>query len=169
MKVDMKEKVLVYGLAFLMLLVTAFAEEGVMAEELQVVHVVDGDTLDVWMNGEEVRIRLLGVDTPETVRPGSPVECFGKQASGFTESSLLGEIVSIETDPTQSEYDRYGRLLAYVFLEGESLSFNQKLLREGYGTLYRSRIPIQLQDQFEESERLARENDKGLWGEGCEI
>lgn len=169
MKVDMKEKVLVYGLAFLMLLVTTFAEEGSMVENLQVVDVIDGDTLDVWMDGKEVRIRLLGVDTPETVRPGSPVECFGRQASEFTKKALLGEVVSIETDPTQSEYDRYGRLLAYVFLEGESLSFNQKLLSDGYATLYRNSVPIQLFEQFEEAERLARENDRGLWGEGCEV
>lgn len=165
----MKEKVLVYGLAFLMLLVTAYAEEGAMTEESQVTDVIDGDTIDIFLDGKEVRVRLLGVDTPETVRPGSPVECFGKESSKFTEESLLGEIVSIETDPTQSEYDRYGRLLAYVFLKGESISFNQKLLSEGYATLYRSRIPIELQDQFEEAERLARDNDKGLWGYDCDV
>lgn len=163
----MKEKILVYGLAFLMLLVTAYAEEGIIADEYQIVNVVDGDTVDIWMNGEEIRIRLLGVDTPETVRPGSPVECFGKESSKYTEESLLGEIVSIETDPTQAEYDRYGRLLAYIYLDGDSLSFNQTLLREGYATVYKNRIPIQLQDQFIEAERLAREEDKGLWGNDC--
>ncbi len=150
-----------------MVLVTAYAEEGVIADEYEVVNVVDGDTIDVWLGGNETRIRLLGVDTPETVRPGSPVECFGKEASRYTEESLLGKIVSLETDRTQAEYDRYGRLLAYIFLDGESVSFNQTLLREGYATVYRSSVPIELQDQFLEAERLAREEDKGLWGDGC--
>jgi micrococcal nuclease len=164
-----KEKVLIYDLALLMMLVTAYAEEGVIADEYQVTDVIDGDTIDVWMNGKETRVRLLGVDTPETVRPGSPVECFGKEASNYTESMLLGEIVYLETDSSQAEYDRYGRLLAYVYLEGSNVSFNQMLLAEGYANMYKNNVPIKYEADFAESERLAREYNKGLWGANCEI
>lgn len=165
----MKEKFLIYGLAFLMMLVTAYSEEGVIADEYQVVDVIDGDTIDVWMNGQEVRVRLLGVDTPETVRPGSPVECFGKESSKYTESMLLGEIVYLETDPSQAEYDRYGRLLAYVYIGNSEISFNKILLEEGYASMYKNNIPIKYEEEFLEAERLARKYNKGLWGADCLI
>ena len=133
----------------------------------EVTHVVDGDTFDIWKDGEEVRVRLLGVDTPETVHPSKPVECFGKEASDFTRLELLGDWVEIEFDTTQGEYDRYGRILVYVYEDGEEVSFNERLLREGYANRYISNVPILYADEFDEALDWARENRVGLWGSDC--
>jgi len=77
-----------------------------------VVHVVDGDTLDVDLAGTVERVRLIGIDTPETVKPNTPVECFGRDASAYAKYLLDGQAVYIEDDPSQDSRDRYGRLLA---------------------------------------------------------
>jgi len=83
-----------------------------------VISVVDGDTVDVvdGSGGGRVRVRVLGIDTPETKDPRRPVQCWGPEASAFAERVLLGQRVSLYTDPTQSTRDRYGRLLAYIVL-----------------------------------------------------
>lgn len=133
----------------------------------EVTHVVDGDTFDILKDGEEIRVRLLGVDTPETVHPSKPVECFGKEASDFTRLELLGDWVEIEFDKTQGEYDRYGRILVYVYEDGEEISFNERLLREGYANRYISNVPILYADEFDEALDWARENGIGLWGRTC--
>lgn len=162
---------LFFGFAYL----TAGAEEvldnvdkEIRSDSLfEVTHVVDGDTFDIWKDGEEVRVRLLGVDTPETVHPSKPVECFGKEASEFTRLELLGDWVEIEFDSSQSRYDRYGRILVYVYEDGEETSFNERLLREGYANRYISNVPILYADEFDEALDWARENGIGLWGRDC--
>ena len=82
-----------------------------------VTKVVDGDTLAIDMNDKTVTLRLIGIDTPETVDPRKPIECFGVEASNKAKELLAGEFVRIEQDPTQSEFDKYGRLLVYVYRE----------------------------------------------------
>lgn len=133
-----------------------------------VTRVVDGDTIVVTKNGMEDRVRLLGIDTPETVHPTKEVECFGKEASNFTTHHLAGERVQLETDQTQGLRDQHDRLLAYVYL-GDGSLFNQTLVHEGYAYEYTYDEPYKYQRVFRQAERDAREQKDGLWADGvCE-
>ncbi len=97
----------------------------------QVIEVVDGDTIRVARDGRADTVRLLGVDTPETVAPGQPVECLGPEATAFTRRALAGRTVRLEFDVETR--DAYGRLLAFVHVGARR--FNDELLRRGYATL----------------------------------
>ncbi len=125
---------------------------------LTVERVVDGDTF-VLAGGE--RVRLIGVDTPETVRPGTAVQTYGKEASDFAKKSLTGKKVRLEFDV--SEKDRYGRLLAYVYLE-DGTFLNELLLQEGYAQVMTVPPNVHYADHFVEVQRAARDAGKGLWG-----
>lgn len=126
--------------------------------------VVDGDTIEVSLNGKTERVRLIGVDSPEVADERKPVRCFGKEASNKAKEVLDGKIVSLESDPTQGEKDRYGRLLRYVFLN--DLNFNKFMLSEGYAHEYTyNSNPYKYQLEFRKAEGKARENKKGLWAD----
>ena len=127
-----------------------------------VVKVVDGDTIDVVIDGTTERLRLIGINTPETVDPRKTVQCFGKEASGKAKSLLTGAKVSLEQDSSQGERDTYGRLLVYVFLE-DGTHFNQYMIAEGYAHEYTYRIPYKYQAEFKAAQASARANEKGLW------
>ncbi len=122
-----------------------------------VVRVVDGDTL--LLDGDE-RVRLIGVDTPETVHPRKPVEYFGKEASAFTRQMAEGQEVWLEYEPGDTK-DRYGRTLAYVYLSDGTL-LNLEIIRQGYGHAY-VKYPFSRMDEFREAEREARSAGRGLW------
>jgi micrococcal nuclease len=126
-------------------------------------HIVDGDTVDILLNGRSERVRLIGVDTPETVDPRRPVECFGREASAFTAALLAGQTVGVELDPTQGERDRYGRLLAYLWLADGRL-VNYELIAQGYAHEYTYDLPYKYQIVFKDAQRRAREGEVGLWG-----
>ncbi|MEK7473339.1 MAG: thermonuclease family protein [Patescibacteria group bacterium] len=129
-----------------------------------VTHVVDGDTFDVDMNGKTERLRMIGVDTPETVDPRKPVQCFGKEASAKTKELLTGKRVTLEADPSQGERDKYDRLLRYAFLpDGRNLAL--VLIQEGYAHEYTYNTPYKYQQMFKDAERAAREGKKGLWAD----
>ena len=130
-----------------------------------VIRVVDGDTIIVRINNKEERIRLIGLDTPETVDPRKPVECFGKEASDEAKKILTGKIVHLETDSSQGSRDSYGRLLAYVILP-DGTNFNEFMIAEGYGYEYTYKIPYKYQTEFKKAEKIAHENKKGLWADG---
>ena len=139
------------------------------ASETFAVHsIIDGDTFRISTPDGTDAVRLLGVDTPETVHPSRPVECFGQEASAAAKRLLTGERVRLETDPTQGERDQYGRRLAYVYLEdGEMV--NELLIRGGYAHEYTYRLPYRYQERFQAAERAAREAKAGLWADGvCE-
>ncbi len=121
-----------------------------------VVRVVDGDT--VILNGRE-RVRLIGVDTPETVDPRRPIQYFGKEASAFTKRMVEGKRVRLEYDQTRK--DRYGRTLAYVYLE-DGTHLNAEIVKRGYGHAY-TRFPFRYMEEFRRYEREAREAGRGLW------
>ncbi|MDD2890866.1 MAG: thermonuclease family protein [bacterium] len=134
----------------------------------KVVNVVDGDTIDVEMGGGKERLRLIGIDTPETVDPRKPVQCFGKEASDKAKELLLGKMVSLEADPTQGERDKYDRLLRYVFLE-DGTFFNKEMIEQGYAHEYTYDTPYKYQTEFKQAENEARENKRGLWGDICNV
>lgn len=132
-----------------------------------VVRVIDGDTIVVEINGAQEKVRLIGVNTPETVNPRKQVECFGKEASAFVKNILSGQFVRLESDINQDDRDKYGRLLRFVFLE-DGTPVNKKIIEEGYGHEYTYRAAYQYQAEFKTAERIAREGKRGLWGDVCE-
>lgn len=131
----------------------------------QVIKVVDGDTIQVEMNGKKETLRLIGIDTPETVDPRKPVQCFGLEASAKTKELLSGKRVTLEADPTQGERDKYKRLLRYVHLE-DGTFVNELLIREGFAHEYTYQSnPYIYQSEFKEAEIFAQTNKKGLWAD----
>jgi len=106
---------------------------------------------------------LLGVNTPETVDPGRPVQCYGKEASSFAKKTLGGQRIKLEGDPEADEYDKYGRLLRNIYL-ADGTDFNAELVSQGYAQAYVS-FP-QNADRKAELRRLeseAKEAKRGVW------
>ena len=128
----------------------------------RVIRVIDGDTIVVDFEGVTTTVRLLGVDTPETVHPEKPVQCFGPEASAKTKELLEGQSVRLEEDPTQGHLDKYGRTLAYVFLPDGTL-IDEILISQGYGKEYTYHTAYKYQTLFKKDESLARANQLGLW------
>ncbi len=131
----------------------------------QVIKVVDGDTIDVSINGEAEKLRLIGINTPETVDPRRPVECFGKEASARAKEILTNKQVTLEYDPTQDKVDKYGRTLAYVIL-ADGTNFNKKMIEDGYAYEYTYEKPYKYQTEFKAAQKRAEDNKRGLWGAG---
>ena len=127
-----------------------------------VVRVVDGDTIIVRRGAQAVRVRLIGVDTPETVHPRKPVEPYGREASVFLSNLLTGERVWLVDDGDEAAADRYGRLLAYVYRWPDALFVNAELVRQGYGRAY-TRFRFRHRGRFQQLERFAEAAGKGLW------
>ncbi len=132
-----------------------------------VVSIVDGDTVDVMLESGVERLRLIGIDTPETVDPRKPVECFGLEASRRAKEILTDEKVRLEHDPSQGERDKYGRLLRYVFLS-DGTNVNLQMVAEGYAHEYTHSLPYQYQAEFRAAETSARAAGAGLWGAVCD-
>ncbi|MEI7620273.1 MAG: thermonuclease family protein [Candidatus Falkowbacteria bacterium] len=129
----------------------------------EVVKVVDGDTITVIVDGKKIGIRMIGLDTPETVDPRKKVQCFGREASDKSKELLSGKKVRLESDDTQGDKDKYDRLLRYVFLEDGTL-FNKWMIENGFGFEYTyDSNPYKYQFDFQAAENLARENNRGLW------
>ena len=148
------------------------ADEPPGLEEARVVRVVDGDTIVVEVTGrtegpgagaapegEEQRVRLIGIDTPESVKPGSPVECFGREASAAAKALLEGQDVQLVKDV--EERDSYDRLLRYVYIGSEMA--NARLVANGYASAYTYPPNVRHADLFVDLERQARERGLGLW------
>jgi len=133
----------------------------------KVSRVVDGDTADIVIDNKyEVRVRLIGVDTPETVHPQKQVEAYGKEASNFLTNLLKGEEVYLEYENNaKPEYDIYGRLLAYFYRAPDGLFVNLEIIRQGYGHAY-TKYPFKYMELFRAYEKRASENEKGLWAQG---
>ncbi len=135
-------------------------------ERVIVSQVYDGDTIVVHRGWRKTTIRLIGVDTPETGRPDTPVQFYGPEASDFTRKSLLGKWVDLEFDSPNrpgGSIDRYGRTLAYV-ITGEGKNFDLELVRLGYGRAY-TRYPFRYMNEFKAAERAARAAGLGMWSQ----
>jgi len=127
-----------------------------------VVRVIDGDTIVVVIDGLEYRVRYIGINTPETVDPRKPVEYYGREASQRNRELVEGQTVELEKDV--SETDQYGRLLRYVWVDGDMV--NAILVREGYARVSTYPPDVKYQELFLDLEREAREAERGLWT-GC--
>jgi micrococcal nuclease len=158
-------------IGLILILVLAFAISSFAAKEKSTIYkfagsvqgrcirVVDGDTIVVDLGGRRERVRLIGIDTPETVHPQKPVEYFGKEASEFTRRMVEGKEVTLKFDWQQR--DKYKRLLAYVYLlDGTFL--NAEIVKQGYGFAY-TRYPFKYMEEFRRHENEARGKNRGLW------
>jgi len=132
--------------------------------EFRVERVIDGDTLIISAlddNGKPTRIRLWGVDTPETVKPNHKVDHFGPEASQFARIMCEGKVVRIGLDPDRSSRDRYGRLLAYIILpDGRML--NRLLIERGFG-YFDPRYKHRYYSEFATTQSDAQAGRRGLW------
>ena len=137
-------------------------EESFNESLVMVTKVIDGDTIAVSLNGKQETLRLIGIDSPETVDPRKPVQCYGQEASNKAKSILLGKDIFLEADETQGERDKYKRLLRYViFPNGEN--FNLQMIKEGFAHEYTYDLPYKYQAEFKAAQKFARENNLGLW------
>jgi micrococcal nuclease len=130
----------------------------------RVVRAVDGDTLEVAIDdGPTETVRLIGVDTPETVKPDTPVQCFGPQASRFEHEHVEGHRVRLLTGVEPRDY--YGRLLAYVWVEGPALPrfLEVELLRRGLARTLTFHPNDRFAHRFEGIAQKAARRGKGLW------
>ena len=128
-----------------------------------VVRAVDGDTIRVNRNGEEIVIRFIGLDTPETVAPDRPVECFGPEASARTKELVEGGQVWLEYDEASGLTDKYDRTLAFVWLDRQTM-LNELLIAEGYAEEVTYTDGYAHQRDFQDAERAAQSAGIGLWG-----
>ncbi|HPX52626.1 MAG TPA: thermonuclease family protein [Candidatus Paceibacterota bacterium] len=145
--------------------------------DYKIIRVVDGDTLEIKrLDGKAVedvekvmKVRLIGINSPESVDPRRPVECFGKEASAYMKNVAEGRVAALEFDFTQNKFDDYGRLLAYIFVKDSGLAdnnvrfLNEEMIKEGYAYEYTYNYPYKYQAQFKLLENTARINYVGLW------
>jgi micrococcal nuclease len=127
----------------------------------RVVRVVDGDTVVVQTAGRTERVRYIGVDTPESVKPGTPVQCFAKAASSANRRLVAGEAVRLVHDAEAR--DRYGRTLAYVYRASDGLFVNAELVRDGYARPLAIKPNVAHAAEFVRLAASARRAGRGLW------
>jgi micrococcal nuclease len=127
----------------------------------QVLRVIDGDTVQVQVEGRRERVRYIGVDTPESVRPGAPVQCFAKRASAFNARLVAGERVRLVSDAERR--DRHGRLLAYVYRVRDGLFVNAELVRRGYARTLTIPPNVAHAVELRRLAAAARRKGRGLW------
>jgi micrococcal nuclease len=125
----------------------------------KVIKVTDGDTFDIEINGKTETVRMLLVDTPETVHPNKPVQPFGKEASAFTTQLLLGKSVKLEAD--KEDKDQYGRLLRYVYIDGKSVQ--EQLLEKGYARVSIYEPNTKYVTKYQQIETEAKNKKIAVW------
>lgn len=125
--------------------------------------IVDGDTIVVSIGGRDERVRLIGIDTPESVKPDAAVECYGHEASEYT-TGLVPPGTTLHLERDVEPRDDYGRILAYVFRADDGLFVNDDIVRHGYARTLRIRPNTTYADQLRRSADSARDEGLGLWG-----
>lgn len=136
-------------------------------QEAKVVKVIDGDTINVSFNGKTETVRFIGINSPETVDPRKPVECFGEKASAVAKENLTGETIWLESDPSQSDRDKYNRLLRYVWTDEGFVDFGKVMIATGFAYEYTYDIPYKYQKEYKQAQKEAEEGKKGLWADSA--
>jgi micrococcal nuclease len=129
--------------------------------QARVVRVVDGDTIRVRVGDRVERVRYIGIDTPESVKPGTPVQCYAKRAAAANAALVAGQRVRLVGDVEHR--DRYGRLLAYVYREGDGAFVNALLVRDGYARTLTIAPNVAHAAELARLARAARRAGRGLW------
>jgi len=129
--------------------------------EYPVAYVVDGDTFKAKIGRKTITVRMLGINTPETVDPRKPAECYGHEASEETRSLLVGHTVRLKANPNREKKDRYGRYLLYVYTG--DLFVNKYLVQDGFAREYTFGKPYSFQAEFKKAEGEAKVAGMGLW------
>ncbi|OCB53253.1 nuclease [Mycobacterium vulneris] len=139
-----------------------------MATTADVLRAVDGDTIDIRDDVRgRLRVRILGIDTPETKKPGYSIGCWGPEATEFAKSTMVGRRVALQTDPTQDRTDRYGRTLAYL-VRADGWDYSVEAVRAGMAHAYvYGGHPVVRYDAIAAAEDEARQAHRGLWGPLC--
>jgi len=128
----------------------------------KVVRIIDGDTFEATVGGKLHKIRLMGIDTPESKKKGTPVECYAKEAEQKLTELIDNKTITLETEGIP--YGMYGRIIAYAEVDG--IDIGKTLIKEGYAEVY-TKSPFERMDEYRAAEEEARNKDKGLWGETC--
>ncbi len=151
---------IIFLLGFIFNQISPSTPTPISPEEVKVTRVIDGDTVEL-ESGQHVR--YIGIDTPETVDPRKPVQCFGEEASKKNKELVEGKVVKLQKDV--SDKDKYGRLLRYVYVASGSgeLFVNLELVRQGFAHSYTYPPDVKYQAEILEAEKEARENSLGLW------
>lgn len=136
-------------------------------QEAKVIRVIDGDTIEISINGTIEKVRFIGVDTPETVDPRKTVQCFGEKASKVTKDALTNQTVWLESDSTQGNRDKYSRLLRYVWTDDEKVDFGKVLIATGFAYEYTYNTPYKYQSSYKQAQSEAEQGKKGLWADGA--
>ena len=141
---------------------TTVAAPGTVDPNATVEYVIDGDTVDFIIDGREERVRLIGIDTPETKKPNSPIECFGPEATDFMQELLpVGTPVRIERDIVNR--DDYGRILGYVYRAEDGIFVNYEMMRQGFAQPLSIKPNTVFAPMFADAARAAERDDIGLW------
>ena len=151
----------------LLLVTVACGRDSAAAPDLDpgaatVERVVDGDTLVIRVQGQTERVRLIGIDTPESVDPRRPVECFGKEAAAHL-AELLPEGTPVRLERDVEARDRFDRLLAYVYRQRDDLFVNLAMVRDGFAAVATFPPNVAHVESFVSAQREAREASRGLW------
>jgi micrococcal nuclease len=132
----------------------------------EVIRIIDGDTIEVQKNGKTERVRLIGVDTPETSHPQKGLECYGPESTEFTKKFVANKTVRLKPDTISANKDRYDRLLRYVYVDQTNEHLNAELIKTGHSIAYTT-FDFDKMDEFLELEKQAKNQLAGLWG-ACE-
>ena len=130
----------------------------------RIVKVIDGDTVDVSMSGRTERVRLIGIDTPETKKPNNPIQCFGPEASKHI-NELLPVDTPVLVQRDVEARDPYGRLLGYVYRTSDNLFVNQDLIINGFARPLSIAPNTAFASEFATLAQTAQNSKIGLWGE----
>lgn len=133
-----------------------------MLMSAQVLRVIDGDTIDVFINAKKERVRLIGMDTPEAVDHGKPIQCFGPESQDEAKKVLNGQQIRLEPDSSQGEKDKYQRSLYYIFL-ADGTNFNELMIRKGFAREYTYKTAYKYQKEFKLAQQEAQKEKLGLW------
>lgn len=130
--------------------------------------IIDGDTIEIDLDGKAERVRMIGINTPESVDPNRPVECLGKEAALEARKLLEGKQIRLKADISQDDRDKYNRLLRYVWTK-EGLFYNLEILKRGLAKEYTYQKAYDYQQEFRAAETAAKNANKGLWSKtACE-